>query len=83
MKLSFLLLLALLAGTGLFYWRGRWTIRTVNAAVPSAATQTAPRLLLGVSTVLTTHSFPLALYRHSPIKHLYVEGGQYVRENSY
>ncbi|TDN36741.1 HlyD family secretion protein [Hymenobacter sp. UV11] len=80
MKLSSLLLLALVAGAGLFYWRGQWITRTVSAAVPPAATQPAPGVLVGVGTVTTTYSFPLARYRHGPIKHLYVGDGQHVRK---
>jgi len=80
MKLFYLLLLALLAGTGLFCWRGQWATKTANAVAPAAATRPALGHLLGVGTVLTSHSFLLARYRHGPIKHLYVEGGQHVRK---
>lgn len=80
MKLFLLLLLALLAGTGLFYWRGHWATRTASPAIHAAAARPARADLLGVGTVLISHSFPLPLYHHGPIKHLYVEDGQHVRK---
>lgn len=80
MKVLALLLLAFLAGVGLFYWPGHWATKTVSAVAPAVAVQSVPEPLLGVGTVLTSQSFPLALYRHGPIKHLYVAGGQHVRK---
>jgi hypothetical protein len=80
MKLPSLLLLTLLAGAGLFYWWGHWTAKTASVVVHPAVTRPAPGPLLGAGTVLISHSFPLALHRHGPIKHLYVEGGHHVRK---
>jgi hypothetical protein len=80
MKLSSLFLPALLAGVGLFSCQDHWATKSASADVYPAATRPTVGPLLGVGTVLTSHSFPLAQHRHGPIKHLYVEGGQHVRK---
>jgi multidrug efflux pump subunit AcrA (membrane-fusion protein) len=80
MRLSSRLLLALLAGVSLFSCQEHWATKSASVAAHPMTTQPALGALLGVGTVLTSHSFPLALYRHGPIKHLYVEGGQHVRK---
>jgi multidrug efflux pump subunit AcrA (membrane-fusion protein) len=80
MKLFFLLLLALAVGTGLRYCWDSWTPQPASAPVQAVREPPALGALLGVGTVLTSHSFPLALYRHGPIKHLYAEDGQHVHK---
>jgi hypothetical protein len=80
MKLSSLLLLVFLVSISLFYWWSHWPTRTASAIAHPAVTRPALEVLLGVGTVLTSHSFPLARNRHGPIKHLYVEGRQHVRK---
>ena len=80
MKLFSLLLLVFLAGAGFSYWLGYWATKTASAVALPAETQPQLGPLLGLGTVLTSQSFPLALHRHGPIKHLYVEGGQHVRK---
>ncbi|MFD1875741.1 hypothetical protein [Hymenobacter bucti] len=78
MKVSFLLLLALAAGAGLLYWRGQWTPGPASKEGPATIARPALEALLGTGTVLTSHSFPLTMHRHGPIKHLYVGDGQHV-----
>lgn len=80
MKLFSLLLPALLASVGFFSCQNHSATKAASAAVAPAAARPAVGPLLGVGTVLTSHSFPLARHRHGPIKHLYVEGGQHVRK---
>jgi hypothetical protein len=80
MKLFSLLLLVFLAGAGLSCWRGHWAASPASAVAPPAAVQSVRGPLLGLGTVLTSHSFPLAMHRHGPIKHLYVADGQHVRK---
>jgi hypothetical protein len=80
MKRSCLFLLVFLTGAGFSYWSGHWATKTANAVVLPAETQPKLGPLLGLGTVLISQSFSLALYRHGPIKHLYVEGGQHVRK---
>jgi hypothetical protein len=80
MKLTSLFLLALLAGVSFFSCQDHWATKSASVAAHPAAAGPALGPLLGMGTVLTSHSFPLALHRHGPIKHLYVEDGQHVRK---
>lgn len=80
MKLFSLFLLIFLAGAGLLYWPRHGAAKPASAVALPANTQPEVGPLLGLGTVLTSESFPLAQYRHGPIKHLYVEGGQHVRK---
>jgi hypothetical protein len=82
MKLLSLLLLVFLTGAGLSYWQGHWAASPASAVAPPAAVQSVRGPLLGLGTVLTSHSFPLAMHRHGPIKHLYVADGQHVRKGA-
>jgi hypothetical protein len=80
MKLFFLLLLTLLTGMGTFCWRApQPKVSATNVALLPVATPTAG-VLLGVGTVVSSYSFPLARPRRGPIRHLYVADGQYVRK---
>jgi hypothetical protein len=80
MKLFSLLLLVFLTGAGLSCWRGHWAPSPASAVALPATVRSVIGPLLGLGTVLTSHSFPLALHRHSPIKHLYVADGQHVHK---
>jgi multidrug efflux pump subunit AcrA (membrane-fusion protein) len=80
MKLFFLLLLALLTSMGTFCWRAPLAkVSATNVAPLPVATPTVGALL-GVGTVVSSYSFPLARPRRGPIRHLYVADGQYVRK---
>jgi multidrug efflux pump subunit AcrA (membrane-fusion protein) len=80
MKLFLLFLLVLVVGAGLFYWRGQGATASIRTTIAPSEVRSATGPLLGEGTVLASHSFPLALYRHGPIKHLYVDDGQHVRK---
>lgn len=79
MKSLYLVLLAAVAGVGLYWWRG------VRAKGPVAAGQlVAVRPVvgasLGVGTVLVSHSYRLAAYRRGPVRRMFVAAGQHVRK---
>jgi multidrug efflux pump subunit AcrA (membrane-fusion protein) len=78
MKLFFLLLLALLASMGTFCWHAQRAKLPIDVA-PLPVAPPAAGALLGVGTVVSSHSFSLAMPRRGPIKHLFVADGQYVR----
>jgi hypothetical protein len=80
MKLFFLLLLALLASGGTFYWHTQWAKAPAIAADPLPIVPPVVGASLGVGTVVTSYSFPLAMPHRGPIKHLFVTDGQQVRK---
>jgi hypothetical protein len=80
MKLFFLLLLALLTGMGTFCWRAPQPKVSATNVAFLPVVHPAVGALLGVGTVVSSYSFPLARHQRGPIKHLYVADGQSVRK---
>jgi hypothetical protein len=80
MKLFFLLLLALLASMGTFCWHAQRTKVPPLDVGPLPIAPPTAGALLGVGTVVSSPSFPLAMPRRGPIRRLFVTDGQYVRK---
>jgi hypothetical protein len=78
MKLFSLLLLALLASMGTFCRHAQRAKPPIDVA-PLPVALPPSGALLGVGTVVSSYSFPLARPRRGPIRHLFVADGQHVR----